>query len=114
MRPEVSYTTSEFDCTRSFPIRPIYVGNPLACAPADASLDLFETEPGIVQVAAIESQLLREMAAQRDVASVEDIRIKGAIGAIEAESLHDLGWVNVCAKRDSALTGEQAGCSFLK
>ena len=38
---------------------PTYMGNPLACAAANASLDLFETEPRLRQVAAIEAQLMR-------------------------------------------------------
>src|SRR5690606_6006401 len=36
---------------------PTYCGNPLACAAANASLDLFAREPRIAQVAAIEAQL---------------------------------------------------------
>jgi adenosylmethionine-8-amino-7-oxononanoate aminotransferase len=72
---------------------PTYMGNPLACAAANASLDLFETEPRLAQVAAIESQLQRELASMRDVAGVRDVRVKGAIGAIEVEQLHDLDWL---------------------
>ncbi|MAJ91914.1 MAG: adenosylmethionine--8-amino-7-oxononanoate transaminase, partial [Rhodospirillaceae bacterium TMED63] len=38
---------------------PTYMATPLACAAANASLDLFETEPRLQQVAAIEAQLKR-------------------------------------------------------
>lgn len=72
---------------------PTFMGNPLACAAANASLDLFETEPRLAQVADIESQLLRELEPLRGVPGVRDVRVKGAIGAIEVEELHDLNWL---------------------
>jgi adenosylmethionine-8-amino-7-oxononanoate aminotransferase len=72
---------------------PTFMGNPLACAAANASLDLFETEPRLAQVADIELQLLRELEPLRFVPGVRDVRVKGAIGAIEVEELHDLGWL---------------------
>jgi len=72
---------------------PTFMGNPLACAAANASLDLFETEPRLAQVADIESQLLRELEPLRGVSGVRDVRVKGAIGAIEVEELHDLDWL---------------------
>jgi adenosylmethionine-8-amino-7-oxononanoate aminotransferase len=64
---------------------PTYMANPLACAAANASLDLFETEPRLEQVAAIsEAQLQapswRPAAA---IAGVAEVRVKGAIGAVE-------------------------------
>jgi adenosylmethionine-8-amino-7-oxononanoate aminotransferase len=40
---------------------PTYMANPLACAAANASLDLFEREPRLAQVAAIEAQLRAEL-----------------------------------------------------
>ena len=39
---------------------PTYMASPLACAAANASLDLFDTEPRLQQVAAIEAQLKHE------------------------------------------------------
>ena len=39
---------------------PTYMANALACAAANASLDLFEREPRLAQVAAISAQLTRE------------------------------------------------------
>ena len=62
---------------------PTYMANPLACAAANASLDLFEREPRIAQVAAIEVQLRAELEPCRDIAGVVDVRVKGAIGAVE-------------------------------
>ena len=62
---------------------PTYCGNPLGCAAANASLDLFESEPRLAQVANIESQLQDELADCRGVAGVADVRVKGAIGVVE-------------------------------
>jgi adenosylmethionine-8-amino-7-oxononanoate aminotransferase len=38
---------------------------------------------------------LHELAPLRDVAGVKDVRVKGAIGAIEVENLHDLDWLKM-------------------
>jgi adenosylmethionine---8-amino-7-oxononanoate aminotransferase len=69
---------------------PTYMGNALACAAANASLDLFEREPRMRQVAAIGDQMSRELAACRDLAGVKDVRVLGAIGVVEMERLGDL------------------------
>ena len=66
---------------------PTYMGNALACASANASLDLFEREPRLAQTARVESVLKRELEAVRGVAGVKDVRVKGAIGVIELERL---------------------------
>ena len=68
---------------------PTYMGNALACAAANASLDLFEREPRLEQVAAIEAQLTCDLAEARDIPGVTDVRVKGAIGVIELEELKD-------------------------
>ncbi len=72
---------------------PTYMGSPLACAAANASLDLFDSEPRLRQVATIEAQLKRELAPVTSLPGVVDIRIKGAIGAIEVADLHNLDWL---------------------
>lgn len=69
---------------------PTYTGNPLACAAANASLDLFEREPRLEQVAAISAQLARALEPARDIKGVRDVRVKGAIGVIELERMGDL------------------------
>jgi adenosylmethionine---8-amino-7-oxononanoate aminotransferase len=69
---------------------PTYAGNPLACAAANASLDLFESEPRLTQVAAIEQQLERGLGACRALDGVRDVRVKGAIGAVQLERVPQL------------------------
>jgi adenosylmethionine---8-amino-7-oxononanoate aminotransferase len=66
---------------------PTYMGNALACAAANASLDLFESEPRIAQAARIETALRRGLEPAREIAGVRDVRVKGAIGVIELEKL---------------------------
>ena len=69
---------------------PTYMGNALACAAANASLDLFEREPRLEQVAAIGSQMAQELAPCRDRPGVKDVRVMGAIGVVEMERIGDL------------------------
>lgn len=69
---------------------PTYMANALACAAANASLDLFESEPRLAQVAAIEARLRAELAPCRELAGVAGVRVKGAIGAVELSGSIDL------------------------
>lgn len=62
---------------------PTFMANPLACAAANASLDLFEREPRAAQVEVIEQQLTQELAACEDLPNVVDVRVKGAIGVVQ-------------------------------
>lgn len=64
---------------------PTFMANPLACAAANASLDLFESEPRLQQVAAIEAQLERELAPCRALPGVVDVRAIGAIGVVQLD-----------------------------
>lgn len=62
---------------------PTYSGNPLACAAANASIELFASEPRLEQVAAIEQQLITGLEPCRSLDGVADVRVKGAIGVVE-------------------------------
>ena len=72
---------------------PTFMGNPLACAAANASLDLFEQEPRLEQVAAIAAGLEAGLAPARGLTGVRDVRVKGAIGVIQLEPPVDLDWL---------------------
>ncbi|WP_342105589.1 adenosylmethionine--8-amino-7-oxononanoate transaminase [Methylobacterium sp. SI9] len=62
---------------------PTFMANPLACAAANASLDLFETEPRLAQAQAIEAKLADGLEPLRRVPGVADVRVLGAIGAVQ-------------------------------
>jgi adenosylmethionine-8-amino-7-oxononanoate aminotransferase len=69
---------------------PTYMANALACAAANASLDLFEQEPRPQQVAEISNGLTRGLAPCRGLPGVKDVRVMGAIGVVELERIDDL------------------------
>lgn len=62
---------------------PTYMANALACAAANASLDLFEDGVWRGAVAAIAQGLEGGLAPCRDIAGVADVRVMGAIGVVE-------------------------------
>ncbi len=64
---------------------PTFMANPLACAAANASLDLFESEPRAGQVARIEGALKAGLAPCRELPHVVDVRVIGAIGVVQLE-----------------------------
>jgi adenosylmethionine-8-amino-7-oxononanoate aminotransferase len=69
---------------------PTYMANPLACAAANASLDLFEQEPRVEQARQMQAQLEAALAACRGLPGVVDVRCRGAIGVIQVAQLHHL------------------------
>ncbi|HEX7943830.1 MAG TPA: adenosylmethionine--8-amino-7-oxononanoate transaminase [Phenylobacterium sp.] len=62
---------------------PTYMANPLACAAANASLDLFETGQWRADVARINAALAQGLEPCRDAPGVVDVRTLGAIGVVE-------------------------------
>ncbi|MEM9127830.1 MAG: aminotransferase class III-fold pyridoxal phosphate-dependent enzyme, partial [Pseudomonadota bacterium] len=70
---------------------PTYMANPLACAAAGASLDLFAQRDWHTEVCGIASQMQQELAAARDLPGVVDVRTLGAIGVIEMAGQVDPG-----------------------
>jgi len=70
---------------------PTYMANPLACAAANASLDLFETGAWRAEVARIEAGLRAGLEPCRAGAGVVDVRVRGAIGVVEFDHALDAG-----------------------
>lgn len=69
---------------------PTFMGNALACAAANASLDLFATEPRLDQAAAISRALAAGLEPCRELPGVRDVRVLGAIGVVELERIADM------------------------
>ena len=73
---------------------PTFMGNPTACAAANASLDLFEegaAEDRLQQVEQIEKVLQSELQPLIKYSRVVEVRIKGAIGAVQLDEMVDVG-----------------------
>lgn len=68
---------------------PTFMGNALACAAANASLDLFETEPRLAHARAMSSALAAGLAPCRQLPWVRDVRVLGAIGVVELDGIRD-------------------------
>ena len=66
---------------------PTYMANPLACAAACASLDLFAQGGYESKVRRIEGELREGLAAARGLPNVRDVRVLGAVGVIEVERM---------------------------
>ena len=68
---------------------PTFMANPLACAAACASLDLLSSYDWKSEVNRIESRLKANLASCRTCANVRDVRVLGAIGALEVDRIPD-------------------------
>ena len=69
---------------------PTFMGNALACAAANASLDLFEREPRLLQSAEIGKAMGKQLGRCIGIKGVKDVRVKGAIGVVELEKIADM------------------------
>ena len=79
---------------------PTYMGNPLACSVANASLHLLETSNWAGKVSRIESQLKAQLKDCMNFESVAEVRVLGAIGVIETKKAVDVAAVQkFCVSR---------------
>jgi adenosylmethionine---8-amino-7-oxononanoate aminotransferase len=76
---------------------PTFMGNPLACAVANASLDLLDTAAWRTNVARIETGLRAGLEPLRDRPGVRDVRVLGAIGVVQLDREVDLGRATAAA-----------------
>jgi adenosylmethionine---8-amino-7-oxononanoate aminotransferase len=78
-----------------------YTANPLACAVALASLDLFREEATLDRVAGLEQTLRAGLNPLRSLANVGDVRVIGGVGIVEMRS-DEPGYLNAFGPRVSA------------
>ena len=78
-------TFNNNDLNKVFMHNSTFLGNQIACAAANASIELFNQTDVLRQVKNIESQLKQELIKFKKLPKVTDIRVKGAIGVIELD-----------------------------
>ena len=66
---------------------PTYMANPLACAAACASLDLFAADDYAAKAQAIGRRFAEGLSPLRRLPNVRDVRVLGAVGVVETERL---------------------------
>ena len=78
------------DPTHALMHGPTFMANPLACAAANASLDLFGPSRACNRSPPLQARLERGLRSCRDLPAVKGVRVKGAIGVVELERIDDL------------------------
>ncbi|WP_412740809.1 adenosylmethionine--8-amino-7-oxononanoate transaminase [Krasilnikovia sp. MM14-A1259] len=76
---------------------PTFMGNPLACAVANASLGLLEATDWAGAVRRIESGLAAGLEPLRGAAGVADVRVRGAIGVVQLDHEVDVAKATAAA-----------------
>jgi adenosylmethionine-8-amino-7-oxononanoate aminotransferase len=69
---------------------PTFMGNPLACAAANASLDVFESKDWMGEVALLARRMTAGLAPCRSLPGVKNVRVLGGIGVVELHVIRDL------------------------
>ena len=78
------------EASRALMHGPTYMGNALACAAANAALDLFERENRLKAAADIAAELALGLGPCLGMKGVCDVRVRGAIGVVELDRIGDL------------------------
>ena len=69
---------------------PTFTGHAIGCAVANAGLDLFESQPRLEQVRAVERALIEDLTPLADRPGVRDVRVCGAVAAVEFDTDFDV------------------------
>ncbi len=72
---------------------PTFMANPLACAAANASLDLFEDGARLGRAASLEMFFRQALEPCRNLAGIADVRALGAIGVVQMETPRAISWL---------------------
>jgi len=83
-KAEIATTISEGEAS-CFMHGPTYMGNPLACALANASIDLLLNDNWQQKISLIEQQLQSQLLPLKESLRVEDTRVLGSIGVVETK-----------------------------
>lgn len=84
-REEIFQAFYDDDPMKALMHGPTYMGHALGCAAANASLDLFEQDDYASKVAAMENQMMAELAPCGLYDNVKSVRVKGAIGVVQVK-----------------------------